>query len=62
MFHHDHPLNRRSLLKAAGAVAAGPALLVHDARAQSAMPVTLTTGLKLANYGPIYVAQRAGLF
>ena len=26
MFHHDHPLNRRSLLKAAGAIAAGPAL------------------------------------
>lgn len=62
MFHHDQPLNRRSLLKAAGAIAAGPALLVQDARAQSAVPVTLTTGLKLANYGPIYVAQRAGLF
>jgi NitT/TauT family transport system substrate-binding protein len=58
-------MNRRTLLKAAGAVTAvgvAQPFVLHDARAQSALPVKLTTGLKLANYGPIYVAQRAGLF
>lgn len=57
--------NRRSVLKAAGAAGALGAvqsLVLHDAHAQAAVPVTLTTGLKLANYGPIYVAQRSGLF
>lgn len=61
----DHHMHRRSVLKvvgAAGAVAVGPTLLLRDAHAQAMVPVTLTTGLKLANYGPIYVAQRAGLF
>ena len=58
-------LNRRTTLKAAGA--AGLAglvqpLVILDAHAQSAVPVKLTTGLKLANYGPIYVALRSGLF
>ncbi|MFM9974432.1 MAG: ABC transporter substrate-binding protein [Beijerinckiaceae bacterium] len=63
-FQTSH-INRRTALRAAGAAAvAGIAqpLLLHDARAQSAVPVKLTTGLKLANYGPIYVAQRAGFF
>lgn len=58
-------MNRRSALKAAGAAGAlgiAHPYLLRDARAQSAVPVRLTTGLKLANYGPIYVAQRAGLF
>jgi NitT/TauT family transport system substrate-binding protein len=57
--------NRRSLLKAVGAVGASATvgqLLVHDAFAQSAVPISLTTGLKLANYGPLYVAARQGLF
>ena len=61
----DLRMNRRTVLKAAGAAGAigvAHSLVLHDARAQSAVPVTLTTGLKLANYGPIYVAQRAGLF
>lgn len=61
----DTNQRRRSLLKAAGlfgtSAAIGP-LLVKDAFGQSAIPVTLTTGLKLANYGPIYVAARQGLF
>jgi NitT/TauT family transport system substrate-binding protein len=61
----DHPMNRRTVLKAAGAtgaLAVGQGLVLHDAQAQAVVPVTLTTGLKLANYGPIYVALRAGLF
>ena len=65
MLTKDHAMNRRTLLKVAGATGAltlGNTMILHDARAQSALPVTLTTGLKLANYGPIYVAQRTGLF
>ncbi|MGH6644996.1 MAG: ABC transporter substrate-binding protein, partial [Bradyrhizobium sp.] len=65
MSEKDHSVNRRSALKAAGAMAGlalGQRLLLRDAHAQAAIPVTLTTGLKLANYGPIYVAQRSGLF
>ncbi len=61
----DLRTNRRTVLRAAGAAGAigvAQSLVLHDARAQSAVPVTLTTGLKLANYGPIYVAQRSGLF
>jgi len=63
----DHGLfqNRRSALKLASAAAGiifGQGLLLRDVHAQTAVPVTLTTGLKLANYGPIYVAQREGLF
>jgi NitT/TauT family transport system substrate-binding protein len=56
---------RRSVLKAAGLLGASTAmssLLVRDAFGQSAVPIVLTTGLKLANYGPIYVAARQGLF
>ena len=58
-------ITRRTVLTGAGAAAAigaAPGFVLRDARAQSAAPVKLTTGLKLANYGPIYVAQRAGLF
>lgn len=65
MSEKDHSMNRRSALKAAGTMAGfalGQGLLLRDAHAQATIPVTLTTGLKLANYGPIYVAQRAGLF
>jgi len=36
--------------------------MVHDAVAQTAIPIGMTTGLKLANYGPLYVAARQGLF
>lgn len=57
-------MHRRAALKAAGAAGAvglAPSFLLHDVHAQGAA-VRLTTGLKLANYGPIYVAQRAGLF
>jgi NitT/TauT family transport system substrate-binding protein len=58
-------ITRRTVLKTAGAAAAiGAAqpFVLRDALSQSATPIRLTTGLKLANYGPIYVAQRAGLF
>lgn len=58
-------INRRTVLKTAGAAAAisiAQPFILHDAGAQTAVPIKLTTGLKLANYGPIYVAQRAGLF
>jgi len=58
-------ISRRSALKAAGAAGVlgiAQPFVLHDACAQSTAPVRLTTGLKLANYGPIYVAQRAGLF
>lgn len=58
-------MDRRTVLKAAGAagaLGAVPSIVLRDAYAQSAIPVKLTTGLKLANYGPIYVAQRSGLF
>ena len=58
-------INRRTVLKTAGAAAAvgiAQPFILHDACAQTAVPIKLTTGLKLANYGPIYVAQRAGLF
>lgn len=56
---------RRTVLTsacAAAAIAPMQPFMLRDAFAQSATPVRLTTGLKLANYGPIYVAQRAGLF
>ena len=58
-------INRRTVLKTAGAATAvgiSQPFVLYDAHAQTAVPVRLTTGLKLANYGPIYVAQRAGLF
>lgn len=58
-------LSRRSLLKATsllGASAVVSPLLIKDAIGQTVIPVTMTTGLKLANYGPIYVAAREGLF
>lgn len=55
-------IDRRTILKAAAAGALGPALVLRDVHAQSGTSVKLTTGLKLANYGPIYVAQRHGLF
>lgn len=58
-------INRRTVLKTAGAATAvgiAQPFVLYDAHAQTAVPVRLTTGLKLANYGPIYVAQRAGLF
>lgn len=59
-----HRSDRRTVLKAAGAaaaIAAARPLILRDAHAQAPLPVTLTTGLKLANYGPLYVAQRSGL-
>jgi len=58
-------LRRRSVLKTAGALGASTvasSLIVRDVFGQSAVPVVMTTGLKLANYGPIYVAARQGLF
>jgi len=57
--------NRRNALKIMGAVGAASTMLsltVRDAYGQAAVPIVLTTGLKLANYGPIYVAARNGLF
>ena len=68
MNHENHKSGRRSALKALGmlgALGAAPGLVsltIRDAHGQAAIPVTLTTGLKLANYGPIYVAARNGLF
>lgn len=65
MSEKDHSINRRNALKVAGGIAGlaiGQGLLLRDVHAQATIPVTLTTGLKLANYGPIYVAERAGLF
>lgn len=66
---NNHTSNtRRNALKTLGvlgALGATPgivSLIVRDAHGQAAIPVTLTTGLKLANYGPIYVAARHGLF
>jgi NitT/TauT family transport system substrate-binding protein len=56
---------RRNALNALGALGASGAvvsLTVKDAFGQAAIPITLTTGLKLANYGPLYVAARNGLF
>ena len=63
-----HPISidgRRSFLKTAGTLGASAAFgqfMVHDAVAQTAIPIGMTTGLKLANYGPLYVAARQGLF
>jgi NitT/TauT family transport system substrate-binding protein len=57
--------SRRSALTTLGAVGASSALVsltVRDAFGQSGIPIILTTGLKLANYGPLYVAARNGLF
>ena len=54
--------DRRTLLKVAGAGAIAPSLVLRDLYAQTGTPLKLTTGLKLANYGPLYVAQRSGLF
>lgn len=68
MNYENHKSGRRSALKALGmlgALGAAPGLVsltIRDAHGQAAIPVTLTTGLKLANYGPIYVAARNGLF
>lgn len=62
MYRNGSHIGRRTILKAAAAGALGPALVLRDLHAQTALPVSLTTGLKLANYGPIYVAQRSGLF
>ncbi|MBF23108.1 ABC transporter substrate-binding protein [Neopusillimonas maritima] len=56
---------RRSVLKAAGLVGMSTVLsplIIRDAYAKTSIEVVLTTGLKLANYGPIYVAAQQGLF
>lgn len=58
----DSLFERRTLLKVAGAGAIAPSLVLRDLYAQTGTPLKLTTGLKLANYGPLYVAQRSGLF
>lgn len=61
----NHMSSRRDALKIMGAVGATTAMMsltVRDAYSQAAIPVVMTTGLKLANYGPIYVAARNGLF
>jgi NitT/TauT family transport system substrate-binding protein len=61
--NHPGPLfDRRTLLKSAAVGALAPSLVLRDLHAQSGNPVKLTTGLRLANYGPLYVAQRSGLF
>lgn len=61
--NHLSPLfDRRTLLKAAAVGAFAPTLVLRDLHAQSGSPLKLTTGLRLANYGPLYVAQRSGLF
>ncbi|MBN8906784.1 MAG: ABC transporter substrate-binding protein, partial [Rhodospirillales bacterium] len=63
-----HPVDskgRRNAIKALGVLGASSTLVsltVRDAFGQAAIPIALTTGLKLANYGPIYVAARSGLF
>jgi NitT/TauT family transport system substrate-binding protein len=57
--------NRRHALKTIGGLGASAALMtlsVKDVFGQASIPITMTTGLKLANYGPIYVAARNGLF
>ena len=57
--------SRRNALKTLGAFGASSAMLsltVTDVFGQTSIPIALTTGLKLANYGPIYVAARNGLF
>lgn len=57
--------SRRTALKTLGAFGASSAMLsltVTDVFGQASIPIALTTGLKLANYGPIYVAARNGLF
>lgn len=56
---------RRNAIRTLGALGASTALMsltVKDVFGQATIPVNLTTGLKLANYGPIYVAARQGLF
>lgn len=61
----ENSSNRRSALKAIGGLGASAALMtltIKDVFGQASIPVALTTGLKLANYGPIYVAARNGLF
>jgi len=64
--HSDlHGKGRRRALKALGVLGASSTLLsmtVRDAFTQTSVPIAVTTGLKLANYGPIYVAARSGLF
>ena len=55
-------LTRRSLLQAAALGTLGSSFVLRDAHAQAAPGLKLTTGLRLANYGPLYVAQRSGLF
>lgn len=63
-----HPISidgRRSFLRTAGTLGASAAFgqfVVHDAVAQTTIPIGMTTGLRLANYGPLYVAARRGLF
>lgn len=61
----DNTSNRRHALKTIGGLGGSVALMtlsVKDAFGQASIPITMTTGLKLANYGPIYVAARNGLF
>lgn len=64
MKHETASNGRRNLLKTLGAFGASALLTLHvkDAFGQAAIPISMTTGLKLANYGPIYVALRNGLF
>lgn len=61
----ENSSSRRNMLKTLGGLAASAAVMtltVKDVFGQGSIPIALTTGLKLANYGPIYVAARNGLF
>lgn len=61
----ENSSTRRSALKAIGGLGASAAMMtltVKDVFGQASISIALTTGLKLANYGPIYVAARSGLF
>lgn len=53
---------RRRLLQASAAAPLSTTMVVRDAHSQAAVPVTVAHALKLANYGPVFVAQREGLF
>lgn len=53
---------RRRLLQAGVAAPFATSMIIRDANSQTAIPVTIAHALKLANYGPVFVAQRQGLF
>ncbi len=65
MSRNNFRIQRRTILNAVGSIAAASVahpLIASHAHAQSPDVIRVTTGLKLANYGPIYVAQHSGLF